>query len=57
MFNSFFDGDTHKLNDIWTSGTLRIMDIECNEMEYGLYDELIELFNGRAIPVLDNAND
>jgi len=40
-YHKFIHGITHKLNDIWTSGTLRIMDIECNEMEYGLYDDLI----------------
>ena len=39
-YHKFIHGVSHKLNDIWTSGTLRIMDIECNEMEYGLYDEL-----------------
>ena len=40
-YHKFIHGVSHKLNDIWTSGTLRIMDIECNEMEYALYDDLI----------------
>ena len=40
-YHRFVHGVSYKLNDIWTSGTLRIMDIVCNEMEYALYDDLI----------------
>ena len=39
-YHKFIHGQDYKLNDIWNHGTLTIMDIECNEIQYELEDYL-----------------